>query len=273
MSSIVRTDTLLTFRAPKHKLPTMTPRLHHHKDQHTPEAIAERLQQGPNASYLRDFVYGAVDGAVTTFAVVSGVAGAGLSSSAIIILGLANLLADGFSMAMGNFLANSADKQLRNKAKKEEQKHIKLYPEGEREEIRQIFAEKGLKGEVLEEVVQAITSDDKRWVETMLHEEFGLPKLIPNPYLTATVTFVSFFIVGFIPIFSFVANWLSPGTFADPFFLSTILTGLAFFLIGALKSLVVKIHWLISSLETFVIGSIAAALAYGIGVLLKEVVI
>ena len=107
-----------------------------------PEAIARRLKAKPTHSYLRDFVYGAIDGIVTTFAVVAGVAGARLSTAIVVILGLANLVADGFSMAVGNFLATQAERQLKDKARAMEQKHIETVPEGEKEEIRQIFSGK-----------------------------------------------------------------------------------------------------------------------------------
>ena len=83
---------------------------------HSPAAIRRRLQAGPGHSYLRDFVFGAVDGTVTTFAVVSGAAGAGLPAGVVIVLGMANLLGDGFSMAVGNFLGTRADQQLRARA-------------------------------------------------------------------------------------------------------------------------------------------------------------
>jgi hypothetical protein len=72
--------------------------------QHTPLAVRKRLRRRPSASYLQDFIYGGVDGAVTTFAVVAGVAGANLDETVVIILGGANLLADGFSMGVSNFL-------------------------------------------------------------------------------------------------------------------------------------------------------------------------
>ena len=75
---------------------------------HTPEAVRARLEAGPPHSDLRDFIFGAIDGTVTTFAVVSGVSGAGLSASVLIILGVANLVADGFSMGVSNFLAPGA---------------------------------------------------------------------------------------------------------------------------------------------------------------------
>ena len=83
--------------------------------EHTSAAIRERLHLGPDHSYLRDFIYGAVDGIVTTFAVVAGVAGAQLSAGIVIVLGVANLLGDGFSMAVSNYLGTRADEQLRSR--------------------------------------------------------------------------------------------------------------------------------------------------------------
>jgi hypothetical protein len=70
---------------------------------HTRQAIHDRLGQGPHISYLRDWIYGGIDGTVTTFAIVAGIFGANLSVSVLLILGLANLLADGFAMAASNY--------------------------------------------------------------------------------------------------------------------------------------------------------------------------
>src|SRR5204862_7986334 len=110
-------------------------------EQHPPAAIRRRLASGPAQSYLGDFVLGAVDGCVTTFAVVAGVAGAGLTQgpTIVIILGLANVLADGFSMAVGNFLGTKSDQQVVDRIRRTEEMHIDEVPEAEREEIRQIF--------------------------------------------------------------------------------------------------------------------------------------
>ena len=80
--------------------------------EHTPAAVARRLAADPHQSYLRDFLFGAIDGSITTFAIVSGVVGAELSSSVVLILGFANLLADGFSMGVSNFLGTKADRQI-----------------------------------------------------------------------------------------------------------------------------------------------------------------
>lgn len=236
---------------------------------HSPEAIRERLSGERGQSYLKDFIYGAIDGAVTTFAVVASVAAAGLSSGIIILMGLANLLADGFSMAAGNFLGTRAEIQARERRRRAEELEIESHPEGEREEIRQIFAAKGFEGEVLEQVVQVITSDKERWVDTMLTEEFDMALTNPSAWKAAGVTYLAFIVVGFIPLLTFVAELLAPGSVRHPFAVASVLTGAAFFVVGALKSRFVGKSWFREGCETLGVGALAAAIAYGIGLLLK----
>lgn len=237
---------------------------------HTPAAIRERLQAGPDHSYLRDFIYGAIDGSVTTFAVVSGVAGAGLDPSIIVILGLANLIGDGFSMAAGNFLGVRAEQQLRDQARHEEESHIAQFPEGEREEIRQIFAGKGFAGKDLDRVVKIITADINRWVDTMLKEEHGLSLQGPKPWRAALTTFLAFLLIGAIPLLPFLANVMVGEIIPEPFLFSISMTGGAFFVVGAFKSRFVRESWYRAGLETLVVGGTAAGLAYLVGVLLKS---
>jgi VIT1/CCC1 family predicted Fe2+/Mn2+ transporter len=216
-------------------------------------------------------VYGAVDGIVTTFAVVSGVAGASLSDSIVIILGLANLFADGFSMAIGNFLATRAELQHRAQARREEERHVALVPEGEREEVRQIFAAKGFAGDDLERVVDVITADRDRWVDAMLADEHGFAADVPRPVRAALATFAAFVTVGFLPVAPFVADALTPGEFAHPFLWSGVLTAVAFLVVGALKARFVEQPAWRGAAETLAIGGVAAALAFGVGAALQGV--
>jgi VIT1/CCC1 family predicted Fe2+/Mn2+ transporter len=229
------------------------------ESQHTPKAIQTRLSEATQHSYLGDFVLGAVDGTVTTFAVVSGVAGANLKPEVAIILGLANLLADGFSMAVGNYLSTKADRQVVDRVRQMEEAHIEQIPEGEREEIRQIFKAKGFDGALLEEIVTVITHDRKQWVDTMVTEEFGLRLESPSPGKAALTTFAAFVLAGAIPLVPFFLP------FGSTFLLSSGATAGAFFLIGVAKGYVVHRSLLLSGLETLGIGSVAALLAYLVG--------
>ena len=237
--------------------------------EHTPEAVAERMSADPRQSYLRDTVYGAIDGCVTTFAVVSGVVGANLDTSIVLILGFANLLADGFSMAVSNYLGTKAEQQAIQRARKIEESHVDKIPDGEVEEIRQIFRQKGFDGLLLERLVRVITGDRRLWVETMLKEEWGLSLTPISPAKAGLATFTAFVIVGFVPLFPFtVAHALG---FRDhvSFYVSAMLTACTFFGVGVLKSKYVAESWLRSGLETLLMGGGAALLAYLVGVALQ----
>ena len=239
---------------------------------HSPEAIRRRFARPPSTSYLRDFIYGAIDGAVTTFAVVAGVEGANLSAKVVLILGGANLIADGFSMAVSNFLGLRAGSQQLERARGEEERQVSQMPEGEREEIRQIFAAKGFKGEDLESVVDVITADRDLWVSTMMSEELGLGGAQPSPLRAGAATLLAFVVVGAFPLVAFVVDAAVPGGIEHPFAWSAAMTAIAFFAVGGLKARFVTQAWWRSGLETLAVGGAAAVLAYVVGALLRQVV-
>ena len=242
------------------------------EDDHTPRAVSARLRRRPPRSYLRDFIYGAIDGAVTTFAVVAGSAGAGLSDAVVIILGGANLIADGFSMAVSNFLGSRAERQQRERARRSEETHIRLVPEGEREEVRQLFAAKGFRGQDLEQVVDVITSDPALWAETMMREELGYAAAEPSELRAALATFVAFVTIGALPLLVYVYDLIVSSDVEDPFLWSAVMTGVAFAAVGGMKSLFVDQSWWRSALETLIVGGLAATLAYFAGDILESVV-
>jgi VIT1/CCC1 family predicted Fe2+/Mn2+ transporter len=223
---------------------------------------------------LGDFVYGATDGAVTTFAVVAGVVGASLSPSIVLILGFANLLADGFSMAVGNYLGAKAQREYIEKARKREEWEIDHMVEQERQEIRDIYAKKGFKDEILDEIVRIITSRRKIWVDTMMKEELGLIEDDRRPIDTAVTTFAAFNAVGLIPLLPFVAMFVAnaPPSSSTVFAFSVIFTAIAFFAIGLVKGKVVEKPLLRSAFSTLLVGGIAAVVAYVVGYLLNLVV-
>jgi len=234
--------------------------------EHSRSAIAARLARAPTVSYLRDWVYGGIDGAVTTFAIVAGVVGAELSNRVVLILGAANLVADGFSMAAANYSGTRTEHEELAQLRAVEERHIALEPEGEREEIRQIFRAKGFEGRHLEQAVDVITGDRERWVDTMLAEEYGLPKAVRAPLKAAASTFAAFVLCGAIPLLPFLFQ--TAGRFEQ----SMVVTALVFFLIGSTKSRWSPVSWWRSGAETLVIGLGAAALAYIVGAGLRSFV-
>ena len=223
---------------------------------------------------IENFVYGAIDGTVTTFAVVAGVVGASLPSSIIVILGLANLFADGFSMAVGNYLAVKTQNEYIAKARKKEEWEIDNLIEEEKEEIRQIYAKKGFKDELLEEVVRIITGRRKVWLDTMMREELGLVENKVNPLDNAVNTFVGFNLIGVIPLLPFLFIYaLDLNLFTGSIFLySALATAVSFFLIGSIRGKVVQKPILRSGLNTLFIGGIAAGVSYGVGHFLSLIV-
>jgi VIT1/CCC1 family predicted Fe2+/Mn2+ transporter len=233
---------------------------------HSSAEIAARLADGPRINYLRDWVYGGIDGAVTTFAIVAGVVGADLSARVVLILGAANLLADGFSMAAGNYSATKAELDDYARIRRMEERHIRLVPDGEREEIRQLFQAKGFEGVDLERAVEVITSSRKHWIDMMMAEEHGVPPVHRSPIAAGLATFVAFLFCGLIPLLPFLTD------LPANVMLSVGMTALVFFTIGSFKSRWSTANWWWSGTETLSIGLIAAAVAYAVGVLLKSIV-
>lgn len=231
---------------------------------HDPRSIAKRLAAGPSVNYLRDWIYGGIDGAVTTFAIVAGAVGADLSARIVIILGIANLIADGLSMAAGNYSGTKAERDDYRRLREMEERHIALFPEGEREEVRQIYRAKGYEGQELERMVALVTGQPDHWVDTMMTEEHGVALVQRQPMTAALSTFAAFFLCGAVPLIPFVFGFPNAG------WLATMMVGVVFFGIGSVKSRWSTESWWRSGLETLAIGLGAALAAYLIGDLLTR---
>ncbi|MDS0474526.1 VIT1/CCC1 transporter family protein [Natrinema sp. 1APR25-10V2] len=167
-----------------------------------------------SGKYLAEVIYGANDGIVTTFAVVSGVAGAALNPSIVLILGAANLFADGFSMGMSNYLSRRSELDYK----------------------------------------RSVRDND-----TDPPEELDGGK---SPRRTAFVTFLAFVVAGWAPLIPYILELDTAFSFSIAF------TGLAFFIVGASRSLVTRRQWYVNGVEMFVIGMAAAVVAYTVGDLL-----
>jgi VIT1/CCC1 family predicted Fe2+/Mn2+ transporter len=237
--------------------------------EHTADAVRARIAVTPPPSYLGDAVLGAIDGAITTFAVVAATLGGELPPVVAFILGVSNLVADGFSMAASNYQRARAEQHELARARRIEGRHIDLVPDGERREIRAIYAAKGFDGETLDRIVDTITADRGRWIDTMLVEEWGLRLDPPNALRAGLVTFGAFAVVGAVPLVPLV---LEPWIGGVVFVASAVLTLLTFFGIGVAKGKVLGHPWLRSGLETLGVGGGAAILAWGGGWAVRRIV-
>jgi VIT1/CCC1 family predicted Fe2+/Mn2+ transporter len=235
--------------------------------QHAPDAVAARLKHNRPRHNVSDAVLGGIDGCITTFAIVTGSVGAGFPPHVSLILGVANLLADGLSMAVSNYESIKAHNDFIDAMRREEERHIEHVPEGEREEIRQIYAQKGFADAALEHIVATITADRRLWIETMLAEEHGLQGPHPNPVKSGAVTFAAFVLIGVIPLLPLLITWLSVPM---QLYASVALAAVVFFAIGSLKSLVFGQPAIKSGLATLLTGGAAAGIAYVVGYLLRS---
>jgi len=220
--------------------------------------------------YLSEFVYGGIDGAITTFAVVSGAAGANAEIFYILVFGFANLIADGFSMSVGNYFSVKAERQQYEQHKAIEYWEVENMREKEVEEIREIYAAKGFEGELLEKVVEVITADKDIWVDTMMKEELEMTKDDKTPVKTAFATFVSFNVIGIIPLIAYIVAVVAELPEDNLFLISCLATGFALMIIGYMKSKITEKPWLRGISETVLLGGLAAVLAYYAGEVLAS---
>lgn len=167
--------------------------------------------------YLSEFVYGAIDGAVTTFAVVAGATGARFDTKIILVLGFANLIADGFSMGVGSYLSSKSEQELMQK-----------------------------RGESIKEE--------------------------PSPAINGATTYVSFILVGLVPLLVYTFDAIFSLGLSNAFGWTAVLTAFAFAGIGVLKSRVAETPIVRAVLETMVLGAIAASLAYILGDVLERLI-
>lgn len=222
--------------------------------------------------YLGSAVYGASDGVVTTFAIVSGVVGAQLDPKIVLILGFANLFADGFSMAVGDYISEKSTMEYVRKERQREEWEVEVSPDGERRELAEIYRKKGLKGEILDTFIKIVTSNKKLWVETMMHEELGvIEDENASPFKNALVTFFSFAVAGFMPLVAYLLGYFSTFFLHETFFIALGITFVTLFVIGALRQILTGVRWYRGGLEMLLIGGMSSAVAYLFGFGLKAI--
>ena len=222
------------------------------------------------SEYLEEVVYGGTDGIITTFAVVSGFSGANINGStlnlsilAVLLFGLANLVADGAAMGFGNFLSIKSKKRFYNLNYKKELNETINSTAYELKQTQYILETNGFNKTDSKTLTSIISKNSDFWVKFILLHESNLenPDHI-NPVKTGFATFFSFVVFGFIPLIPYFFT----SQVDISFYLSIFFTFLALNILGLVRSLITQNNWLFSIFETVSIGSIAAVLAYLVGV-------
>ena len=218
-----------------------------------------------STSGLSDIILGGQDGLVNVLGVILGVAAATHDPRIVLVAGLAATFAESVSMGAVAFTSTIADADYYDSEKERELRHIEHTPRLERNEIRQIYAEKGFGGELLDRIVDTITANPEVWVAMMMSEEHQLsPVNRRQAWKVAVVVGISAIVGSLIPLAPFafmpvdVSMWVS-----------VMITALVLFGAGAYKARLTVGYPAKSGLEMAVIGTVSALVGYGVGILLK----
>lgn len=238
---------------------------------HAPERVAQAVEEhgGAGSQYLGQMVYGGLDDIITTFAFVSGVAGAELGAGVIIILGLANLLADGFSMATGAYLSAKSEQEVYCREWEREAWEVARFPEGERVELYELYRQRGYAEDEARQLVDIQSREPRRWVQAMMVDELGMLTDESRPVVKGLVTLGAFVAAGAVPLLVYLLGLVVPIPPTAAFSVAIGLSGLALFGLGAAKVLVTRLNPWRSGLEMLAVGGLAASVAYVVGALLK----
>ncbi len=222
--------------------------------------------------YLKEFVYGGIDGIVTTFAVVAGFSGAEILSenvatalpiATVLLFGLANLFADGLSMGIGDFLSSRAEKKLYEENLRKEQLEFINNPAYEYAETKFILKQKGVSLEDANTLLEIYKKYPEFWTEFMMQYELEMAPPDESPSKKAIATFTSFILFGLIPLLPYIFGLQTNKLFL----ISAISASIALVILGTLRSFFTKEKMVVSIAETFILGFLAGSVAYGVGLL------
>ncbi|EAR83460.3 integral membrane protein (macronuclear) [Tetrahymena thermophila SB210] len=228
-------------------------------------------QHNTSGAFIKSAVYGGLDGLITTYAVVMGVAGAELQTVVILALGVSSLIGDGICMSLGDYLSTKSEIEFQRRERHREEWEVDNLPEEEKAEMIELYENKGISREDATQIVEIMSKYKQAWVDIMMVEELGLIPQEENPIKNAIVTLTSFILFGQIPLIPFVITQIFSIDANELFFyLSTGLTALFLFVLGYIKSQFTFSKWWKSGLETLFTGIMAAGSAYLIGLAFRQ---
>jgi len=210
---------------------------------------------------LRDVILGGQDGLVNMLGIALGVVAASGSTHVLVVTGVAAAITESISMGAVAYTSFGSDRDFYLAEKAREQKEIESDPDDERDEIREIYAAKGFKGQLLEDVVSTITANRETWVSTMMNEELHLQPVAQRSLVqSAVIVTVATLIGHFIPIIPFMVVARTPAII-----LAIVLSGVTLFAVGVYSAKTLVGDWRKSGIQMVAIGLGAAALGFLIG--------
>ena len=215
---------------------------------------------------LRQAVFGANDGLVSTFGLVAGLTGAAASPSILIIANVVNMFASGMSMGFGSYLATKSQYEYNKRLEAEERHRIRTDRKGALKELRSLHIRRGVPKAQLKRHMDTVTDDEKEWLTFVLQEKHGLAKAnFPNPLRGGTIMFFVFVACGFIPI---IPLFFASGMRA--LMVSAFITSIALFIVGALKHELTGRSWTSLGLENLSIGAVTGIVGFIAGIITSD---
>lgn len=219
---------------------------------------------------LRDIILGGQDGLVNVLGIILGLAIASGDLRIILVGGLAATFAESVSMAAVAYTSTRAQQSFYESELAREKREIKEIPEEEREEIREIYRQKGFSGKLLEDVVEKITSNEKVWLDEMMKFELGLqPVETKNAFRSSAIVGVAAFVGSLIPLAPFLFLNILQLQINQAIGIALVMSAVTLFIVGAYKAKATVGDWKSSGAEIAVIGMVAAFIGYAIGLLFK----
>lgn len=225
-------------------------------------ARLEGRHRGTAGNALRAAVLGANDGLVSNLSLVMGVAGAAVDDKALLLTGLAGLLAGAISMALGEWLSVQSSRELYARQIGIEAAELKAAPEEEAKELALIYQAKGVPAEQAREMAERIVANPERALDTLVREELSIDpnELGGSAWEAAITSFLLFALGAIIPVLPF---FFTGGGRAVTF--SLVMSAVGLFAIGSGISLFTGRGTLFSGLRQMLFGLLAAAVTYGVG--------
>ncbi|MEU7833101.1 MULTISPECIES: VIT1/CCC1 transporter family protein [unclassified Nonomuraea] len=209
--------------------------------------------------WLRPSVFGAMDGLVSNFALIAGVAGGTGDTKVIALAGIAGLAAGAFSMAGGEYVSVASQRELALAEIAVERRELERHPEAEQEELAQVFIARGVAPDLAAEVARQISENPAEALEVHAQSELGVDLHdLPSPKVAAGSSFLSFSVGALLPLVPYLIGVTS-------LWVSAVISCLALFGAGALVSTVTARSWLYSGLRQLIVGVVAAGLTFGLG--------